>query len=230
MKYFAIICNPRTGSTLLAKSLDSYCYSGEPWSHPNHIDWNLADSRSKPVEFFHEFAKLKLIDPKRGVRIHTEHLRDMKEQSGAYEKLLNIFSSVVLLRRKNLTEQAISYILLFKSINEKKSPLKIDIQDCISKAEYFYNSYIEWSSRIPKECNVYKLWYEDLDDNMLNKFNEVRSFLDLPTIDDVNVDMKKNRSFRLYKNLIKNYDDLVREMGPAYGVPFESPASKWGEI
>lgn len=234
MKYFLVLSSTRTGSTLLTKCLDPYC-AGEIWTHPSHIKWSDKASREKPYEFMEQRVAQYIKDQEIfGAKLQTIQMEEMLPFPDGYDRLFSEVESVVFLRRKNLTEQALSDTIMrrFKKPIGKgteEGPLSIDIEDLKCKAENWVIWYQRWSEYVQTKCNFMGMWYEELDADVVGSANKVRQFLGLPEEDAPEHGMKKLRSPEQYEEIISNYDQIIKEMGTIYGVPFGDPGTRWND-
>ena len=233
MKFFLVVASPRTGSTLLTKCLKPFC-AGEIWTHPKNANRTFEETRRNPDQFFRSFTT-HILPPNMnwyGAKLHTVQLEEMLPFEDGYSKLFSGIESAVFLRRKNLTEQAISDTVMrrFKKPIGKGleiGPLVFDVSNLKTKAENWVSWYQRWSVYAQSKCKVMPLWYEELDADVVGVVNKVRQFLGLPRKNTLNHGMKKQRSPDTYKKIITNYNQIVEEMGKVYGVPFGKPGNRW---
>lgn len=229
MKHFLVLSSSRTGSTLLTKCLEPYC-AGEIWTHPSHIGWGVEESRKDPYRFFKQ--RIAKYPGMFGAKLQTLQLEQMRPFADGYNQLFSAIESAIFLRRRNLTEQALSDTIMrrFKAPIGKgieQGPLSFDIDNLKQKSENWVSWYNRWSAFVQTKCRLMTLWYEDLDQDIAGVSNKVRQFLGLP--DNINLDhgMKKLRSSNKYSKIISNYDEIVQEMGAIYGVPFGESGTRW---
>jgi hypothetical protein len=224
MKNFLIIASPRTGSTLLVKCLSPHCLI-EPWTHPQNYGWKAVDGYARADEFFGQITQQLSVEVgcehPIGARVHTKQLENMSVSS--YTNLFSMIESGVFLRRKNLTEQVVSDVIM----RTEEKPARLDVDSLIARAEVNVSEYFKWLLEAKKHFRVKEIWYEDLDGNILNVANNVRSFIGLPQKEVITHGMRKERSEDRYRKQISNYDEIVRRMGDVYGVPFGCYGNRW---
>ena len=227
MKNFLMIASPRTGSTLLVKCLTPYCLI-EPWTHPQNHGWKVVDAYASSGEFFGQITQKLSVEIgceyPIGARVHTKQLENMSVYS--YTNLFSMIESGVFLRRKNLTEQVISDVIM----RTKEKPAILDVDSLIARAEVNVSEYFKWLSEAEKHFRLKEIWYEDLDSDILSVANDVRFFIGLPQKEIINHGMSKERSEDRYRKHISNYDEIVNRMGDTYGVPFGHHGDRWDKL
>lgn len=215
---FLIVASPRTGSTLLVKALGC---QNEIWHHTNvqGRGWSLEQSLKKPLCYFRKWN----CD---GAKLFYHCLNRMENAEG----FLTSMNHLIFLRRKNLTEQAVSLKVAEKfgyhSTDVKKGyKISIDISELKKFADKRVMLYEKWSGK----GNGISIWYEDLDANYQQTVTKINKFLDrkkgVPS-----PKLKKLRSPARYNKIVANYDKIVQEMGDVYGVPFGKPATLWKDL
>jgi hypothetical protein len=225
---------------LLTKTLRPYCSAGEPWTiGPSDIvrkanaGWGLKESMREPAKYLMSVANRGVFSDGRsyfyhdvgevfGAKIHTYQLDEMF-RLGTDGALLSAIDCAIFLRRKNLTEQAISCELLLQKHRHINASL--DVDKLQGMAENWVSQYKRWWGRVSK-CASISVWYEDLDSDVIGVSNAVREFVGLPKSRIIEHGMTKLRSPEGYSK-IENYDEVVRKMGEVYGVPFGSPGIRW---
>ena len=233
MKYL-IIATPRTGSTYLVHGLRPSC-KGEIWLKYRTVEYgyDFHKTRTEPHEYFDQ-----IIADGEGAKIHTtdpgDHTTDLERLQNV-DRLFDKVDLAMFLRRKNLTEQAISLLLAkafgyHKPIMKKEyEPIELNIEELKKLADLWFAQYHKWLERAKPLCEVISVWYEDICEGQLSSINSIRKTLGLPTVNKVKTDLVILRSKSKYREIITNYNEIIQEMGCEYGVPFVSGASRWQE-
>jgi LPS sulfotransferase NodH len=217
-EYYLIVASYRSGSTLIGNSLPSY--GGELWrmARIQEEGENIKEAFYQPVKRFNSHPGL-------GAKVMTDQLDKMRHVSLLFRQI----KRAVFLRRKNLTEQTISYALAekfgFNQIEKKEHPVRLNIRQLQSTADRWVKSYYRWWEYVRARCETMALWYEEINDHPEEKIEEVRSFLCLPNTKPHGLQVM--RSPERYERIIVNYEEIVRKMGPVYGVPFGDPGTRW---
>tara|TARA_B110000908_G_C10210975_1_gene430221 strand:+ start:576 stop:1334 length:759 start_codon:yes stop_codon:yes gene_type:complete len=237
---FIVLSHQRSGTTflcnyLLAKHPEIFSFD-ELYNQLNHKPTKLALKKHALKSLYHLKYKLigKLLSTEK--RFELYQLDYLKTIQSKYEKkiigfklfnkqlpssiekkfLLEEQNKIILLRRRNIVQSAVSiYLLKFKNLKNDKSKVKlepyiIDIDWCeywiVTNRFYLYQCK---KMLIENEKEFIEVEYESIND--LNRVNEIYNYLGAKLLNELPTGMKKIDSVSKYANIL-NLEEFQKRL------------------